>query len=49
MLMEEITKLVGAAPSGYDGLVYVGGILVMLYLLDCFYGVLRMLCNHFLR
>lgn len=49
MLMEEITKLVGSAPSGYEGLVYVACILVMLYLLDCFYGVLRMLCNHYLR
>lgn len=49
MLMEEITKLIGEAPSGYEGLVYVAMILVVLYILDCFYGVLRMLVGHYLR
>lgn len=49
MLLEEITKLLGEAPPGYEGLTYVAMILIMLYLLDCFYGVLRMLIGHFLR
>jgi hypothetical protein len=49
MLLEEISKIVGDIPSGYDGLVFVAGVIVLLYLLDCFYTVLRMLCNHFLR
>ncbi len=49
MLLEEIVKIVGGLPSGYDALVFVAGIIVMLYLLDCFYGVIRILCNHFLR
>lgn len=49
MLLEEIAKIVGELPSGYDGLVFVAGVIVMLYLLDGFYGILRMLCNHFLR
>lgn len=49
MLLEEITKLVGELPSGYDGLIFVSGVIVLLYLMDCFYGILRMLCNNFLR
>ena len=49
MLLEEIAKIVGELPSGYEGLIFVAGVIVMLYLLDCFYGILRMLCNHFLR
>lgn len=49
MLMEEIVKLIGEVPTGYEGLVYVALILVLLYLLDCFYGVLRILLGHNLR
>lgn len=49
MLMEEIVKLLGDFPSGYDALFYVCGVFVLLYLLDCFYGVLRMLIGHYLR
>ncbi|MCI8958659.1 MAG: hypothetical protein HFG62_06025 [Lachnospiraceae bacterium] len=48
MLLEEITKLVGDFPSGYDALFYVCGVIVLLYLLDCFYGLLRMLAGHYL-
>ncbi len=49
MLLQEVVKIVGDLPSGYDSLVFVVGVVVMLYLLDCFYGVIRILCNHFLR
>ncbi len=47
MLMEEVTKLIGEAPPGYEGLVYVALVLVMLYLADAFYTVLRMLISRF--
>lgn len=49
MLNEEIAKLIGDVPSGYEALGYVCAVLVLLYLLDCFYGVLRMLIGHYLR
>lgn len=48
MLYEEITALIGAVPSGYEGVFYVASLLILLYLLDCFYGAIRLLANHFL-
>ena len=49
MLLEQITLLIGDIPFGFEPLVYVLAVLVLLYLTDCFYGVIRILCNHFLR
>ncbi len=49
MLVQEVEKLIGAAPSGYEGLFYVAMIIVLLYLLDAFYGLLRILASHYLR
>lgn len=49
MLYEEITSLIGTVPSGYDAVIYIGCMLFLLYLLDCFYGAIRLLANHYLR
>lgn len=49
MLYEEITSLIGEIPSGSEPVIYICCILALLYLIDCFYGVARILINHFLR
>lgn len=49
MLYEEVTSLIGEVPAGFEPVIYICCIIVLLYILDCFYGVLRMLINHYLR
>lgn len=49
LLMEEIVKLIGEIPSGFEPVVYVLMIVVLLYLVDCFYSVFKILLGHFLR
>ena len=49
MLYEEITALIGAVPSGSEPVIYIACMLFLLYLLDCFYGAVRLLANHFMR
>lgn len=49
MLLEEIVKILGDYPSGYDALFYVCGVIVMLWVLESFYMVLRMLISHYMR
>lgn len=49
MLFQEITSLIGEIPSGFEPVIYVCSMLFLLYLLDCFYGAIRLLANHFLR
>lgn len=49
MLYEEITSLIGSVPSGSESVIYIVCMLFLLYLLDCFYGAIRLLANHFMR
>ena len=49
MLMEEVVKLIGDIPYGFEPVVYIILILVLLYLTDCFYSVFKILLGHFLR
>ena len=46
MLMEEVVKLIGDIPYGFEPVIL---ILVLLYLTDCFYSVFKILLGHFLR
>ena len=49
MLMEEVVKLIGDIPYGFEPVVYIILILVLLYLTDCFESVFKILLGHFLR
>jgi len=49
MLIEEIASLIGEIPSGYEPVIYICCILFLLYLLDSFFAIAKMLVNHFLR
>lgn len=48
MLATEIAKLLGDIPSGYDAVGYVCSVLVLLWILDGFYGIARMLISRYM-
>lgn len=49
-MLSLLESLTGAElPAGYDFVVYVLGAWLMVYVLESFYGIIRMLIGHFLR
>lgn len=49
MLLLLETLLGAELPAGYDFVLCVLGAWLMVYLLESFYGIIRMLIGHFLR
>lgn len=49
MFLQAIAQVMGELPKNQPELVYVIGCLMLLYILDCFYGLLRMFLNNYLR
>lgn len=41
MFMEKLQELIGLVPLGSEDVVYVVGCLFLLYMLDCFCGLLK--------
>lgn len=45
MLFDALTSLIGPVPSGYEPLLYLGAVLVLLWLLSTVFSVLWSLLN----
>lgn len=45
MLYEKVAELIGEVPAGFEPLVYVACILVLLWLLSCVFGLLYTVIN----
>lgn len=45
MLYEKVVDLIGAVPVGFEPLVYIGSILVLLFLLQTVFSILWSLLN----
>lgn len=43
MLMETFGQMIGQLPTGYEPLGFVVGALSLLYVVDCFYSIVRTL------